>query len=102
MAGRGSHTALIPLEVSRFQLERVRAQLADDRRAGAAFGAAWRHAVSSCGSTVRRALVTTEEAWRRAYEREPVTPADLAVARLLALIVDDDSPEDERAGRRVA
>jgi hypothetical protein len=77
-------------------LPRLRELLADARRRGEPFEAAWDAAVpravrptaSHERATWTTILTATREAWGRAYNGEPAAPHDLAAARIAGLLAD--------------
>ncbi len=76
-------------------LSTVRVRLAQQRRVGTSFDQAWKMAVKGAKGPTHWALWETRDAWRRAYEGEPMRE-ESAVALLAQLacaqigLVDDD------------
>jgi len=81
-------------------LERVRHVLELARRAGLDFAGAWPLALAQLPAEWAEAVPQTREGWQRAFEREPASTAERAVAALLDGLDMVDDPE--RGGRAAA
>jgi hypothetical protein len=83
-------------------LAQLRSCLAEQRRAGQPFEAAWPAALRQLPRGPwpwRPAVQATRDAWRRAYLREPPTPSEQAVALAIAALREWDAERAERDQR---
>lgn len=66
-------------------LAELRAALADARRAGEPFDAAWTTVTADYRGLDRYTMEDTRAAWQRAYERLPASAGDRAARRLAVM-----------------
>jgi hypothetical protein len=71
-------------------VQRLGFLLADARRAGQPFDAAWSASLRAAKVNSREytPVVATRESWRRAYERQPATASERAAAQLYGWLLD--------------
>lgn len=87
---RAAQRAHIPESVALSGFAAFRVSLMRSRERGVPFARAWKTAMRTThpNGRIYVALVSTKPEWRAAYEREPPTPREVAVARLGAWLDD--------------
>ena len=83
-------------------IERLRRSLEAQRRQGIDFDQTWSVAITqvpnSCWRT-REVVASTREAWKRAYLRQPPTPAERKLLRVWQVLVELEAERLERERR---
>ena len=83
-------------------IERLRRSLEAQRRQGIDFDQTWSVAITqvpNSGWRTREVVASTREAWKRAYLRQPPTPAERKLLRVWQVLVELEAERLERERR---